>query len=379
MIDPELARKAVQSWEQAGGHGDPVLVAAPGRVNILGEHTDYNGGLCLPTAADLHVMVAAAGAECGLVVAERDERFEVALETPLDDVDGNAPGWGRLALALVHDLRRQGRPEKGMVAGVDADLPQAAGMSSSAAYVIALCLALAETAGWAIGPDSVISAAQHAERDAFGVPCGVLDQTTIVHAEAGRALFLDCRTRAFAPVELPEDVALVVADSGIYRRLSESGYEDRVRECTDAARRLGVACLRDVGPGDLDAARRRLPHMLFRRVRHVVTENARVEAAVGASTPTLGALVTASHASLRDDFEVSLPAIDDLVEQVTGLGGVCGARIMGAGFGGSVLVVCERPAAGHIRDEISDITGRPAWLTEPVAGARVLDRPPPKS
>lgn len=374
MRRTEPVVEAVQALRRAGGRGKPLVVASPGRVNVLGEHTDYNEGLCLPAAADLHVVAAAVAHERpDLLVREGDEQMHLVLGTPLGSIPEGTPSWSALVMAVADELGRLGRPETGMVAGVAADLPVGAGMSSSAAFGIGMALSLSRTAGWDVAPEDLVGVSQRAENAAFGVPCGLLDQMTVVYGQEGCALLLDCRTGTFRPVHLPEEVALVVVDSGIRRRLAESGYGTRVEECREASRRLGLSSLRDIALADLDRVQGELDNVLFRRVRHVVKENARVLAAVDADAVSLGLLVSESHRSLSRDYEVSLPAVDDLVRRIEGVAGVLGARIMGAGFGGSILVLCLQTDAGTVRDEVAGLTGHGAWVTEPGAGVRVLE------
>lgn len=366
--------EAVQALRRAGGRGEPLVVASPGRVNVLGEHTDYNQGLCLPAAADLHVVVAAVPLERpDLLVHEGDEQMHLALGTPLDSIPEVAPSWSSLVMAVADELGRLGRPQTGMVAGVAADLPVGAGMSSSAAFGIGMAMALSRTARWDVSPEDLVGVSQKAEKAAFGVPCGLLDQMTVVHGQEGCALLLDCRTGEFRPVHLPEEAGLVVADSGIRRRLKESEYGTRVEECREASRRLGLPSLREVTLADLDRVQGELDGVLFRRVRHVVKENARVLSAIESDAVSLGGLISESHRSLSRDYEVSLPALDDLVGRIESLDGVLGARVMGAGFGGSILVLCVQTDAVAVRDEVAGLAGHGAWVTEPGAGVRVLE------
>jgi galactokinase len=291
-------------------------------VNLIGEHTDYNLGLCLPFAVQMGVTVTAELREGGDVVAPG-----------LPDDDPYLRG-------AVTELRAAGVDLPGCTLEVDSDLPQEAGLSSSAALSIALVLALGALAGAARPePADLARLCQRIENEYTGVETGLLDQLASILGEEGEAVRLDMRTLEPRPVSLDlGEHRLIVLDSGSSRSLAESGYNDRRDECRRAAELLGVESLRDA---DCDAAAG-LPDPLDRRVRHVITENERVDAAVGAleqaDLAALGELLDASHRSLRDDYAVSVPEVERAVE-ACGEAGALGARIMGGGFGGSVLAL----------------------------------------
>lgn len=291
--------------------------------------------------------------------------------------DGHRPegAWATLAGAVVDELDAIGLAPHGARAGFAGDLPEGAGLSSSAAFEVACGLALGTLAGKALDRVTLAAACRQAEAAGLGVPCGPLDQIASCFGVEGGAIVLDCRTLGIDAVHLPEGTTLVVVDSGISRTLADSGYADRVRECEAAARLLGVASLRDVVADDVASAMGVLPPELMRRVRHVVSENDRVaEAAAlcraGGSVADLGALVDASHTSLAHDHEVSLPDVDALVSACRAVPGVVGARIMGAGFGGSVLALVD--AAGADPTEVAGRLPAPAFAVQPAAGAHVL-------
>jgi galactokinase len=291
-------------------------------VNLIGEHTDYNLGLCLPFAVQMGVTVTAELRVGGDVVAPG-----------LPDDDPYLRG-------AVAELRAAGVDVPGCTLEVDSDLPQEAGLSSSAALSIALVLALGALAG-AERPEAVDLArlCQRIENEYTGVETGLLDQLASILGEEGQAIRLDMRTLESRPVAVDlGDHRLIVLDSGSSRSLAESGYNDRREECRRAAELLGVESLRDADAG----AGSGLPDPLDRRVRHVVTENERVDAAAGAleraDLDALGELLDASHRSLRDDYEVSVPEVERAVEACKEAGAL-GARTMGGGFGGSVLAL----------------------------------------
>jgi galactokinase len=322
-------------------HGNRAF--APGRVNLIGEHTDYNLGLCLPFAVDRGITVTAELRDGGEIVAPG-----------LPDDDPYLRG-------AVAELRAAGVDLPGCSLAVHSDLPQEAGLSSSAALSIALVLALTAAAGAARPePADLARLCQRIENEYTGVETGLLDQLASILGEEGRAVRLDMRTLESRPVVLDlGDHTLAVLDSGSSRSLAQSGYNERRAECERAAGLLGVESLRDATDWS------GLPGPLDRRVRHVVTENERVDAAVAAlearDLQRLGELLDASHRSLRDDFEVSVPEVERAVDACTEAGAL-GARIMGGGFGGSVLALFP-PEADPPRG---------ALRVAPCRGARVL-------
>jgi len=290
-------------------------VWAPGRVNLIGEHTDYSGGLVLPIAIQLGVTLS----------------FEPAPGLELD-----APGGERLAAAVWDELGRPG----GIRGSVEADLPQGAGLGSSGAFEVAVALALSAAAGVEPEPLELARACQRAEHRAIGVPSGILDQAASLLGRRGHALLLDCGTLEHRWLPWPDDVAIVVLDSGERRSLAGSGYGDRRRE--------------------LEAGDRR-------RVRHVESESIRVREAVAAlergDVAALGPLFAASQASLRDDYEVSTPVLDALVDAALGAGAFA-ARMTGGGFGGSVIALTEPSRTADVL-----AAGVDGWVVRPVDGA----------
>lgn len=339
----------------ASPSSDVVVVRAPGRVNILGEHTDYNDGLCLPAAIDRQVVVAATASPDVLWRLTSDGHGTAAAVEPsavLDD-GSDAADWVRLAAAIECEIRDLGFAPAGIVAAVASDLPEGAGLSSSAAFELGVAVARCATSDLRVGDGAgddldratLAALARRAEHRGLGVACGPLDQIAVTYGVADHALLLDCRDLSVRPTLLPDDLALLVLDSGVPRTLAEAGYNERVAECAAARRMLGVASLRDVGVDDLASVQRSLDPELAARVRHVVTENERVRSAVDCDAVTLGALVSASHRSLADDYAVSVPAVDELVALADRTDGVLGSRVVGAGFGGSVLAVVEADAA----------------------------------
>jgi galactokinase len=293
---------------------------APGRVNLMGEHTDYSGGLVLPVAMQLGITLTCEPAE------------RMALD---------APGGERFAAAVEEELAELGRPGVSIAGAVESDLPRGAGLGSSGAFEVAMALALCEVAGFELQPLELALACQRAERRAVGVPCGILDQAASLLGREGHALLLDCGSLDYRWVPLPDDVAILVLDSGERHSLQASEYADRRRE---------------LEAGDP------------RRVSHVESENERVRETVAAlergDVADLGPLFAASHASLRDDFEVSTPTLDALVASALEAGAFA-ARMTGGGFGGSIVALAEPSRAGEVLRRI----GIQGWVVRASDGA----------
>ena len=334
----------------------PALVArAPGRVNLIGEHVDYGDGFVLPMAIDRHTVVVAAPGPDGaveVVAADFDgERDRIELGGAIGRRDDS--GWANHARGVVAALVARGVAVPPARLAVGGDVPRGAGLSSSASLGVAVAAALARLAGADLDPTELALVAQAAE--AFvGTNCGIMDQLVVARARAGAALLIDCRSLRVEPVAVPDDWAVLVVESGIERRLADGAYNQRRREVEAAARHYGVVALRDLTPERLMAERGDLDDTTFARARHQVAENARTLAAVQAlrlaDLVGFGRLMAASHASLRDDFAVSLPAIDGLVALLQGaIGAAGGARMTGGGFGGSVVAVCGHDRLAAVR------------------------------
>jgi galactokinase len=307
---------------------------APGRVNLMGDHTDYVGGLVLPMAIGLGVEIT--GDRGGDWLMLGSERYDGVAEIPLDDVTDPAavePPWARYVAAVAAELR----PVDGLVGMIHSSLPPGTGLASSAALEVAVATALGADLD---DPLAVAEACQRAEHRAVGVPCGIMDQLVAVAAVADRVLRIDCDSLAIQHVPFPDDAEIVVVDSGEPRELASSAYAQRRSECEAAERLIGP--LRAATPADAEVID---DPVLRRRARHVTTENDRVDALAaalgGGQLRYAGELLVASHASLRDDFDVSTAALDDLVVMLRGVPGVFGARVTGAGFGGCVVALCQ--------------------------------------
>lgn len=324
------------------GRGSDVCASAPGRVNLIGDHTDYNGGFVLPTALPQRTRVQLKRrADRAVRAASAQRPGEVGYELGGERKTG---GWVDYVQGVTAILAAEGRTLSGFELHVDSDVPVGSGLSSSAALEVALLRGLRELFSLSFDDDVLAALAHRAETEFVGAPVGIMDQLACSRGHEGEALFIDTRSRVVEAIALPPQLGLVVIDSGVPHDHSTGDYRTRRAECEQAAARLGVWQLRDVEPGDPRIAT--LPEPLARRTRHVVRENQRVLDAVRALTagdlPALGRLFDESHRSMRDDFEVSLPAIDLLVALARRHPHVLGARLTGGGFGGAVVVLTAR-------------------------------------
>ncbi|WP_433328437.1 galactokinase [Spirillospora sp. CA-294931] len=353
---------------------------APGRVNLIGEHTDYNGGLVLPFAVPWGVTAEVTSRGDGIVEV-RSTRRPDRVAVPLDGLrPGRPDGWAAYAVGVPWVLREDGHPIGGVTIELDSDLPEGAGLSSSAALEAAVASALNDLFGLGLTRPELARVAQRAENDFAGVPTGILDQSASLLSLEGHAVLIDTADMSGRPV--PFDLAaagleLLIVDTGVTHTHASSDYRVRREECVRAASLLGVASLTG-----LPAGTRTGDPVLDRRIRHVGTENERVLATVERLTAgdprAVGPLLTASHASLRDDYEVSWPEADLAVEAAERAGAL-GGRMVGGGFGGSVIALVERSRAAAVRAAVETAyTGKglppPSFLAAtPAPGAHRLD------
>ncbi|MBN1179841.1 MAG: galactokinase [Anaerolineae bacterium] len=340
------------TFERHFGAPPDVLVRAPGRVNLLGGHTDYNEGFVLPVAIDRAAWVAARrlhAPEARVAALDVGETATFALE-PLTPRAGE---WADYPRGVAWALQAAGHPTVGMEAALTSTVPVGAGLSSSAAVEVAFAWAWRTLAGLNIERAAVARICQRAENDYVGVKCGIMDQMASACGQEGHALLLDCRTLEVAPVPLPAGVAILVADTGVRRALAASAYNERRRECEEAVRILsqhlpGLRALRDVSPDDFRRTAHYLPEVVRKRARHVVTDNARVLEAVAAlqtgDLARVGDAMRRCHVSLRDDYAVSSPELDLLAETAWAVEGCYGARLTGAGFGGCAVALTDEGA-----------------------------------
>ena len=381
MIPVDVVREAFHERFSSSGNA-PQVYFAPGRVNLIGEHTDYNDGYVLPIALGQGTTVAAAARDDRRVrvfSGNTGEQAELDLDAPARRRTGR---WTDYVEGVARSLEADGQRLRGADMVLHGDLPLGAGLSSSAALEVATGLALSDLSGRKPDPIGLARACQRAEHEYVGTRCGLMDQLVSVLGREGAAIFIDCRTAEASaiPVKLG-GAEFLVCDTNVKHALASSAYNARRESCEAAAKLLGVRALRDVDLSRLIEAR--LPDELARRARHVVSENARVREAVRAleagRLDELGELMARSHASLRDDYEVSCPELDELVEAALAHPGVYGARMTGGGFGGAMIALVEREAApaleGAMRERYRRRFGKVPTVLHAVPrdGARKLE------
>ncbi|UCC81505.1 MAG: galactokinase [Gemmatimonadota bacterium] len=379
----ELARTA---FEKAFEHRPDFLSRAPGRVNLMGGHVDYNDGLVLPVAVDLEVAVA---------FTPRDDRhiriyaesFDETAEFDISELTpGSVGGWAAYPAGVAWAIAKADLPLSGLDAAVASNIPIGSGLSSSAALEVAFAAAFRQVSGLELPELKLAQLSQAAENNFVGVQCGIMDQVAAACALPGKALLLDCRTLGIRHVALPSGVRIVVLGTGIERQLRDSEYNERRRECAEAVKRLSavdndIRSLRDVEAEALQSLLRHLPPPLDRRARHVVGEIERVQLAAAAleasETERFGELMFASHRSLRDDFQVSSDELDGLVELARQAPGTVGARLTGAGFGGCTVNLATAALVDDFLDYVMEnyhrLYGREAdeFITDAARGVTV--------
>jgi galactokinase len=347
------------------GRDAEVFVRSPGRVNLLGEHVDYNDGPVLPAAIDRAVTLSAAPSADGnthLYALDFGEKISFSLDSlkKKRSLDGSPlPDWAHYPAGVAWSLEDAGYEVVGLEAVYTSDVPIGAGLSSSAAVEVAFGSAWQALGGWEIEKMALALLCQKAENKYLGLASGLMDQFASLHGIAGHALYFDTRSLEWSPYPLPEETALVIADSGARRSLASSAYNDRRKACEEAVSILqnyikGMRSLRDISPPEFAAYSTILPPEINRRAEHVVKEIHRVETAVVAlkkkETRSFGAIMFAGHASLRHLYEVSTPELDALVEIARRLPGCYGARLTGAGFGGCTVNLVDVEKAPEFID-----------------------------
>jgi len=353
-VNPATLERVTRGFAERFG-GEPTAAAwAPGRVNLIGEHTDYSGGFVLPMAIERGIAAVARSA----VGESRVLAVDTGETRPLDPL-AFAPVGGWLGYAggvLVLLARRSGRPGALEVA-FGGDLPIGAGLSSSAALEGAVSLAAGRVMGVELSPAERAALCRRGEHEYAGVPCGIMDQAIVCSAVAGHALLIDCRDASMSPVPIPDDAAVVVMNTGVRHDLASGEYARRRRASAAAAAALGVESLRDIDEEGLAGRAGGLSEDLARCVRHVVGENARARRAARAlgegDLGLVGSLMNLSHDSLRDDFRVSCAELDTLVEAARGVPGVYGARMTGAGFGGCAIALARPEAVAALAGAVA--------------------------
>ncbi|MFQ5595585.1 MAG: galactokinase, partial [Anaerolineae bacterium] len=339
MTHPRGADELLTRFAQTFGRPAAVLAHAPGRVNLIGEHTDYNDGFVLPMAIERETRIAAAPRDDGRVhlVAldlDQEDEFRLAGLTPTEE-----ERWSNYVRGVAAGLLEAGHPLRGMDALIHGDVPIGAGLSSSAALEMAVVQAFSAVSGFTVSPENAARIGQHAEHTFVGIMSGPMDQLASALGRPDHALLIDCRDLSHELVPLPAGVTILIADTAVRRRVVASAYNERRAQCEAAARALGVPALRDATPAMLDAAP--LDPVIAMRARHIVEENERVLETVAALRAgdllRVGELMNASHASLRDLYQVSSPELDIMVELLRAQPGCYGARLTGAGFGGCAV------------------------------------------
>jgi len=379
----EAAERVDAVFRSRFGSAPALLVRSPGRVNLIGEHTDYNEGFVLPMAIDRAVWIALRARPGREVVAvSLDFAEEKAFD--LDALHHSEAGWLEYVKGTAWALGQAGHRLAGWEGVLTGDVPIGAGLSSSAALEMASARAFAAASGLAWDPVAMARLARRAENEWVGVGCGIMDPLIVGSGREGHAVLIDCRSLEMRPAPLPPGTAVAVLDTSTRRELTGSAYNERRAQCEEAARRLGVKALRDVTPASLEARGGGLSDVVRRRARHIVTENARTLEAAAAMAAgdarRLGGLMSESHLSMRDDFEISTPALDAMVECAQAASGCHGARMTGGGFGGCVVALVDEAAAPAFLDAVGgryrERTGlTPSlYLCRPQAGTSVAVR-----
>ena len=363
MTRPELATTAAEAFARIHGGAPDGLWSSPGRVNLIGEHTDYNEGFVFPFAIDRHTVVAARLRDDRLVRVSsglREGVEEIGIEELAPDVLG---GWSAYALGVIWAAGELGADlseVRGLDLHIESDVPLGAGLSSSAALEGAVAVAIDELWGLGLDRRTLARVGRLAENEAVGAPTGIMDQSAVLLGQRDSGVLLDCRSLESRIVPLAfeaQGLALLVIDTRVEHSHASGGYTERRASCEKGAAGLGVASLRDVTVGDLERAERVLDDETFRRVRHIVTENARVLAVVAAlgdgGPRSIGPLLAESHASMRDDFEISVPELDLAVSTAVAAGAI-GSRMTGGGFGGAAIALVERGDLAEVSRSIHE-------------------------
>ncbi|MBV9271106.1 MAG: galactokinase [Candidatus Eremiobacteraeota bacterium] len=374
----------VSAIHRARYGAEPLVAVAPGRVNLIGEHTDYNDGFVFPIAIDRYTAVAVTPRDDDTVVAY-STAFNEETTLSLGDVRERQPrDWSAYLKGIAFSLLDSGCELSGCDLTIGSDVPLGAGLSSSASFEVATGSALLASSNVSMDPVDLALAAQRSEHEYVGIRCGIMDQLAVSVSEAGYAMLLDCRTLQRREIAMPRQWCVAVCDSLTRHQLAGSEYNDRRRDCETAAQTMGVPALRDATMDDLERVRARLDDRVFRRAKHVIAENDRTldaaQALADADGKNFGDLMAASHESLRTLYEVSTPELDELVQICSTVAGVFGARMTGGGFGGSVVALLQRDAAEELARRLAMAFYAPreetsaVFIVEPAAGARLVSK-----
>lgn len=351
-----LHEQVVQAFQERFGEQPALIVRAPGRVNLIGEHTDYNDGFVLPMAIDRAVWIALRP-RSDHEVRIHSLDFDQPAEFSLDTMTRGASGWGEYVKGTAWALIQNGYALNGWEGVAAGNVPIGAGLSSSAALELAAARAFAAVSNLAWDAAHMARLSQQAENEWVGVKCGIMDQMISAAGQADHALLIDCRSLETQAAPLPPDTVIVTLDTATRRGLLDSAYNERRQQCETAARFFGVQALRDVSMEQFEARANQLDDLTRRRARHVISENQRTLRAAAAmrrgDAVELGRLMDASHVSLRDDFEVSSPALNSIVDYARRQTGCYGARMTGAGFGGCAIALVRADTVGDFTGAVS--------------------------
>ena len=385
-----IADLKLQFQQIFGDEGKLRVIRAPGRVNLIGEHTDYNDGFVFPMAIEPQfVFICRARSDGRVRLASTSFAGEIAEFSLTEKITRGEPKWANYSKGVAHFLLQAGIPLTGMDCLITNSLPVGGGLSSSAALEIGTARSLLLLAGEAMEPQRLALLAQKAEHVFALVPCGIMDQTIIAAGKAGHAMLLDCRdlSKQFIPLD-ENELRVVIVNSMVKHQLSGGEYAERRHQCEEAVAFLQkdnpeIRALRDVSMKQLEAKHGQLPEVVYRRARHVISENHRTtEAAIQLTQrhyEEMGELMVQSHNSLRDDYEVSIPELDYLAEQSMTIKGVYGARLTGGGFGGSVVALCQPRSVDLLRNHLTEVYPRKfghvpgIFVTTAAEGASVVE------
>lgn len=351
-LDADLRTRVTTAFEQNFGQRPALVVRAPGRVNLIGEHTDYNDGFVLPCAIGPSTMVAIGGRGDRQVHVLATDFGDATDKFDLDGISHGEQGWANYVRGMIDALQKEGFELQGANIAIAGNVPKGAGLSSSASLEVAVGQAMLALTGTDIDRTRLAQIAQAAECDFVGTKCGIMDQLISAQGKAGHALLIDCRTLSLSDAPVPADLAIMIVHSGVSRGLVEGHYNERRRQCETAANAMGVAALRDADLDMLTTAK--LDPVTHNRARHVISENQRTTEAASAlekgDLERLGILMAESHQSMRDDFEITVPAIDRLVDILQkAIGSEGGARMTGGGFGGACVAVLPASRVAEVR------------------------------
>jgi galactokinase len=380
-MDAALHARVAATFTAAFGSAPALVARAPGRVNLIGEHTDYNDGFVLPCAIGPATMVAASKRSDNEVHVVAADFGNATDNFDLSTIGKSEQGWTDYVRGMVDALQKAGLTLTGANLAIAGNLPKGAGLSSSASLEVAVGQVMLALAGTDIDRTRLAQIAQAAECDFVGTKCGIMDQLISAQGKAGHALLIDCRSLTLTDASVPEDVAIMIVHSGVTRGLVEGHYNERRRQCETAAAAMGIIALRDADLAMLEAAN--LDPVTHARARHVITENRRTldatDALAASDLVTLGRLMAASHASMRDDFEITVPAIDQLVSIMQdAIGDEGGARMTGGGFGGVCVAMLAADRVDAVRGLVetrytTPDGGKPLVMVErPGSGVAIL-------